>query len=63
MTHDGHRSRKLRFALLVFLTATTLTLVDKLTGAEWVQVATLALGIYAASNVGERFAARGQGGA
>ena len=51
-----YRSRKLQFALLVFLTATFLVVLGYLSAESWEQVAFWTLLLYSGANVGDTLA-------
>jgi len=66
LDYKGMKSTRLRFGLLVFVVATIMLAINKLTGAEWVGLAQWIAGIYAASEVGAKgasaYAAKPPGG-
>ena len=53
------RDRKYKSFWAVFLMASAMTFLDKLTGAEYVQLLTFVFGLYMAGNVGEHWTKKG----
>lgn len=56
MTDDRYRSRKFRLAVGCLLISAIALFTGFVTGAEWVTVVSLVIGLYGASNVGQVFA-------
>lgn len=50
------RSTKLSHALFVQLMATIMRFTEHLDGSEWIAASTIALGIYSAADVAQKFA-------
>ena len=50
------RSTKLSHALFVQFMATVMRFTEHLDGAEWIAASTIALGIYSAADVAQKFA-------
>lgn len=56
MNDDKYRSRKFRITCVLIAVASLALFLDKLSGSEFVTLATFILGIYGAANVGEKWA-------
>ena len=49
-----YTSRKFMFAVFFTLTGSAALMIDKMTGGEWVMLAGLVIGLYAAGSVAEK---------